>query len=92
MKALSLLVSLTVFMTSGYFLISDFNLSGEMNDIIYMSLLLILMLICVVGILINLPLIISERRKMKALVYQNIARKAERMRNVETIQWNLETT
>lgn len=95
MKALSLIVSLTVFMTSGYFLVTDFNLSGEMNDIIYMSLLLILMLICVVGILINVPLIIIERRKMKTMVYQNIARKAERIgrvERVERLQWNLETS
>lgn len=81
MKVLSLIISLSVFMASGYFFVTDFNLSDEMNHIIYMILLGILMLICVVGVLINLPLIIRERRKMKVLVYKNITRSQRRSKD-----------
>lgn len=67
MKALSLIISTIVFFASGFFFVSDFNLSGELNHVIYMSLLIILMLVCVVGFLINIPLIIQERKRVKNL-------------------------
>lgn len=70
MKALSLIVSTIVFFAAGYFFVTDFNLSGELNHVIYMSLLLTLMLICVVGFLINIPLIIQERKRVKNLAYR----------------------
>ncbi|HLA56962.1 MAG TPA: hypothetical protein VK623_12730 [Flavobacterium sp.] len=89
MKALSLIVSSTVFMIAGYFFVTDFNLSGEMNHLIYMSLLVILMLICIVGMMINVPLIIRERRKMKVLVYNKITKRTLKR---EHIKWNLETS
>ncbi len=80
MKALSLILSLAVFFIAGYYFIADFNLSGEVNHIIYMSLLLVLMLICVVGIMINVPLIISERRKMKVLMNSKLVRRRSHRR------------
>ena len=67
MKALSLIISTIVFFASGYFFVSEFNFSGELNHVIYMSLLLTLMLVCVVGFLINIPLIIQERKRVKNL-------------------------
>lgn len=70
MKALSLIISTIIFFASGYFFVSDFNLSGELNHVIYMSLLFILMLVCVVGFLINIPLIIQERKRVKNLAYR----------------------
>jgi membrane protein DedA with SNARE-associated domain len=89
MKALSLIVSSTVFMIAGYFFVTDFNLSWEMNHLIYMSLLIILMLICIVGIMINVPLIIRERRRMKVLVYNKITKRTLKSKRME---WNLETS
>lgn len=79
MKILSLLLSIAVFFTSGYFLITDFRASTEMNYIIYMSLLVILMMICVVGVLINLPLIFRSRRKVRTLIYNSYSK--QRIRN-----------
>jgi hypothetical protein len=67
MKALSLIISTIVFFAAGFFFVSDFNLSGELNHVIYMSLLVTLMLVCVVGFLINIPLIIQERKRVKNL-------------------------
>jgi membrane protein DedA with SNARE-associated domain len=90
MKALSLIVSVAVLSISGYYFVTDFNLSGETNHIIYMSLLLILMLICIVGILINVPLIIRERRKMKVLLYQKVTRKA--LKREKRLHLHLETS
>lgn len=90
MKALSLIVSTVVFLISGYYFVTDFQLSGEMNHIIYMSLLLILMLICVVGILINVPLILRERRKMKALVYHKLSKRA--IKSPKRFELNFETS
>ena len=89
MKALSLLVSLAVFMVSGYFFVTQFNLSGELNHIIYMSLLLVLMLVCVVGILINVPLILSEKRRVRTIVYNKLSQKSMKSKGFE---FNFETT
>lgn len=75
MKILSLLLSLVVFTTAGYFFVIDFRDSTELNYLIYMSLLVILMLICVVGVMINLPLIIAQRRKMRTLIHNSYSQK-----------------
>lgn len=75
MKILSLLLSLIVFTTAGYFFVTDFRDSTEFNYLIYMSLLIILMLICVVGVLINLPLIIAHRRKMRTFIHNSYSQK-----------------
>jgi len=89
MKALSLLVSLTAFLISGYYFVSDFTYPLDSNQIIYMSLLLVLMLICVIGILINIPLILSERRKMKVLLYNKMTHKSIKTKK---FQFGLETS
>ena len=75
MKTLSLILSIAVFFTAGYFFVVDFTTSTEMNYLIYMALLVILMLICVVGVMINLPMILRERRKMKVLIYNSYSKK-----------------
>ena len=75
MKVLSLTLSLFVFTASGYFFVTDFRPATEMNYVIYMSLLVILMLICIVGVMINLPMIIRERRRMKVLIYNSYSKK-----------------
>ncbi|WP_291086824.1 hypothetical protein [Flavobacterium sp. BFFFF1] len=81
MKTLSLMLSIGVFVVSGYFFINDFRDSAELNYLIYMSLLVILMLICVVGVMINLPMIIRQRRKMRSLIYNSYS--AKRIPNKE---------
>ena len=83
MKTISLIISLTVFMISGYFLVADFRITSEANHLIYMSLLLILMLVCIVGVLINMPLILMQKRRMKAFVYNKFSRRPERARRLE---------
>lgn len=81
MKTLSLILSIVVFFTAGYFFIVDFTASTETNYLIYMALLVILMLICVVGIMINLPMILRQRRQMKMMIYNSYSKK--RIRNRE---------
>jgi hypothetical protein len=89
MKAFSLVISLLVFAASGYYFITDFNLAGGTNHVIYMSLLVVLMLVCIVGFLINIPLIVRERRRMKVLMYKQLSRKTRR---AKAHGWRLETT
>jgi len=72
MKAFALIISTLAFLVSGYVLFTDVQLSNGLNEYIYMSLLLILMLICIVGILINVPLIMEERRKMKVFMSKKL--------------------
>ena len=81
MKVISLTLSIAVFVASAYFFITDFTLSSETNYMIYMALLVVLMLICIVGVMINLPVLLRERRKMKTLIYNSYSQK--RIRNKE---------
>lgn len=74
MKILSLVLSVAVFFTSGYFFIADFRASTDMNYLIYMSLLAILMMICVVGVMINLPLLLRSRRKVRSIIYNSYSK------------------
>lgn len=79
MKILSLVLSVAVFFASGYFFIADFRASTELNYIIYMTLLVVLMLICVVGVMMNLPLLFRSKRKVRSLIYNSYSK--ERVRN-----------
>lgn len=75
MKILSLILSITVFFGAGFFLITDFQFSLEMNYLIYISLLVILMLICIIGILINYPLLMLQRKNAKNILYNSYSTK-----------------
>ena len=75
MKIATLILSMVVFFGAGYFLITDFAPSLEMNHILYMSLLVILMLICIVGILINYPYLVQQRRNVKTIIYNSYSNK-----------------
>lgn len=75
MKILSLILSIVVFFGAGFFLIADFRPSMEMNFLIYMSLLVILMLICVVGVLINYPILLQQRKNVKTIIYNSYSSK-----------------
>lgn len=85
MKVLSLILSIVVFCVSVYFFVIDFRFSVESNYLIYMSTLVILMSICVVGMLINIPLIRQERRRMNYLLYSSYA-KRNFLKNKRTLQ------
>lgn len=75
MKIVSLILSIVVFFGAGFFLIADFRPSLELNFLIYMSLLVILMLICVVGVLINYPLLMQQRKNVKTIIYNSYSNK-----------------
>jgi membrane-bound acyltransferase YfiQ involved in biofilm formation len=75
MKTFALVISLIVFMVSAYFFLTDFSLSTDSNHLIYMSLLLVLMLVCIVGILINIPLIMQEKKRVRLMVYNRFSRR-----------------
>lgn len=53
MKLFSLVLSVTVFFISLYFFVADVASAGGFTDVIYLTLLCILMAICIVGIIIN---------------------------------------
>lgn len=53
MKLFSLLLSVAVFFITLYFLVIQIPLTDTSNDIIYVLLLCLLMVICVVGVIIN---------------------------------------
>ena len=78
MKTFSLLLSVIVFTVSGYYFTTSLKYSVETNYIIYMLLLLILMLICVLGMIINAPSFLKNRRRMGALIYNSYSDKRTR--------------
>lgn len=75
MKLVSLILSTIVFFGAGFFLISDFRPSLEANSLIYMSLLVILMLICVVAVLFNYPALLQHRKRVKTIMYNSYSNK-----------------
>ncbi len=75
MKLLSLIMSSLVFMISAYFFVVDFRFSAEINHIIYMSMLMILMCICIIGMVINVSLIRIGRKRVKTIIYNSYSNK-----------------
>jgi hypothetical protein len=68
MKTLVLLLSSAVFMASGYFLITDFNQGNDLNHLVYLSMLVVLMLICLLGMGLNIQLLIAEKKRVKKYI------------------------
>ena len=81
MKILSLILSILTFFGAGYFLITDFSMSLELNNLIITSLLVILMIKRVVNVLINYPLILLKRKKVTTIIYNSYSSK--RIQNKE---------
>ncbi|HEX8562661.1 MAG TPA: hypothetical protein VF676_06755 [Flavobacterium sp.] len=75
MKSLSLIISSVVLLLAGYFFATDFQYSTESNYLIYMSMLVILMSICILGIIINLPMLRVGRKKVRTLIYNSYSNK-----------------
>ncbi len=78
MKTISLILSIIVLFTSGYFFAYDFRQSSELNYLIYMSLLAILMTISVVGILMNTTFILQQREKIDDIFSESNFSKIEK--------------
>jgi uncharacterized membrane protein YozB (DUF420 family) len=68
MKLFSLLLSVVVFFISLYFFIIKIPDIDSLNDVIYVSLLAILMAICITGVIINWEIVRPKRRKKSRLV------------------------
>ena len=75
MKSLSLIISSIALLVAGYFFAVDFKFSTESNYLIYMSMLLILMFICIIGIVINLPMLHLGPKKVRTLIYNSYSEK-----------------
>jgi hypothetical protein len=71
MKLFSLLLSIIVFFVTCFFLVNDFEYSFEVNHIIYMTLLVVLLFIAVVGILINFNYLLEQREKINNIFSEN---------------------
>lgn len=68
MKLFSLLLSIIVFIISLYFFSIKIGYIDSLNDIIYISLLVILMAICIVGVIINWE-IFKKKNKNKVILF-----------------------
>ena len=79
MKALSLIISVVALAVSGYFFVADFRFSFETEYLIYMGMLLTLIFICILGIVVNSPLVRRSRKKVKTIIYNSYSR--ERIKN-----------
>jgi hypothetical protein len=57
MRIFSLILSLTSFVITLYFLVTDFPDIATLNGVIYLGIMLILLMVCIMGVIINWPLI-----------------------------------
>lgn len=71
MKLFSLVLSITVFFISLYFFIIKIPFIDSLNDIIYISLLVTLMAICILGVIINWDFFRAKKRKKIILFVAN---------------------
>ncbi|RYG40454.1 MAG: hypothetical protein EOO01_27290 [Chitinophagaceae bacterium] len=79
MKAFSFALSALAFLTSGYFFVSEFRVTGESNHVIYMGMLFTLMIICVLGLIINIPDFMKAKRRVRGFSYNSYS--PQRIRN-----------
>lgn len=79
MRTASLILSVLALGVSGYFFVTDFQLSSEANYLIYMGMLLTLIFICILGIVVSSPLVHKSRKRVKTIIYNSYSR--ERIRN-----------
>lgn len=61
MRNFSFIFSLAAFIATVYFLISDFPLLDTSEGVIYLSIIIVLLLICITGIIINRPALPRRR-------------------------------
>lgn len=80
MKLFSLILSIIVFFISLYFLVIKLPYVYDVNDIIYIALLVILKAICIVGIIINWDILIKRKKSKVFLFVTNNYSKKKRKR------------
>lgn len=87
MKMVSLLVSIGVFGFAAYTFATDFQNSLDFNHLIYMCLLVILMSICIVGIMINIPIIIKKKRYFSLILFsRKITKKSKKSAQIANLK------
>lgn len=81
MKLFSLLLSILVFFVSLYFFLEKVSDIYTFNDVIYISLLVILMTICITGVIINWDFF-SKKKKNKVILFvsNNFSKKTKKLR------------
>jgi hypothetical protein len=75
MKTIILFLSIVFLALFGYIFAINLKDSSETNYIIFMSLLVILMLICVVVLILNFPIFSRNKRRFKSLIYNSYSDK-----------------
>ncbi len=80
MKLFSLLLSILVFFVSLYFFLDKVTGIYTFNDVIYISLLVVLMTICITGVIINWDFF-SKKKKNKVILFvsNNFSKKAKKL-------------
>ena len=68
MRKFSLIMSLVAFVTTLFYLILDFPNLDNFGGIVYFLLMIVLLLICVTGIIINMPLLPGLKIKRKTAI------------------------
>jgi cytochrome bd-type quinol oxidase subunit 2 len=71
MKTLILLLSVAFLGVFGYIFAVNIKDSLDVNYLIFMSLLVILMLICIVISILNFPTIVRNKKRFKSLIYNS---------------------
>ena len=81
MKLFSLLLSILVFFVSLYFFIDKVSEIYTFNDMIYISLLVVLMAICITGVIINWDFFSSKKKnKVILFVSNSFSNKTKKLR------------
>ncbi len=71
MRLFSLILSIVVFIISLYFFVLELPVSEDANEIIFLALLVILMIICIVGVIINWSLLKKRGRNTMVFFVSN---------------------
>ncbi|MGV3459167.1 MAG: hypothetical protein ACO1N9_01805 [Flavobacterium sp.] len=65
MRNFSFIFSLATFVVTIYFLATDFPALDSSEGIIYLSIVVVLLLICITGVIINRPVLARRRYSMR---------------------------
>ncbi len=71
MKVFSFILSVVVFIASLYYFVLKIPYVDSLNDIIYVTLLVILMAICIIGIIVNWEIFNKRKRNSVILFISN---------------------
>ena len=71
MKLFSFILSIVVFFVAFYFFMVKVPLAESVNDFIYISLLITLKAICVLGVIINWEIVTGKKKKDSVILFVN---------------------